>query len=50
MTIDEFERNLKACVQNFFDTYRDGAEFTPDQYPLEMDEGEWWEQFTITNQ
>lgn len=44
MTIDEFERQIKAEVENFFIRYRRQNKINPYTWPIDMAEGEWYDQ------
>jgi len=45
MTLDEFAQDLDATLIDFIGVWRLNHEKMPDQWPMEMDAGEWWEQF-----
>lgn len=45
MTLDEFEADLLKEAKEFVQKWRDGNERLPDEWPLEMNDGEWWEQY-----
>lgn len=47
MTLEEFVDRLNADVREFRDRYKEGHDSSsfPDQWPLEMDEESWFEQW-----
>lgn len=47
MTVDEYRHELLACVEHFVDHWRAEMKKNPSQWPKEMDEGEWYEQFLM---
>ena len=45
MTLNEFEQELMGEVQEFAKQWRDEHTEAPDEWPLNMNEGDWFEQF-----
>jgi hypothetical protein len=45
MTLDEYVAELKADVARFEEEWRESAAAEPDQYPMQMAPGEWFEQY-----
>lgn len=45
MEFKEFESKLGDDVQSFLTNWIENSRDTPDEFPMKMDEDEWWEQF-----
>lgn len=45
MTFDEFKRTVLKDVEAFEQEWQTGHEAHPDRYPLELSEGDWFDQF-----
>lgn len=45
MTLDEYVAELKADVERFEKEWRESAAAEPNQYPMAMPPGEWFEQY-----
>ena len=45
MTLDEFKKRVFDEEEHFITNYRDNAADVPDEWPLEMDEDAWWDQW-----
>ncbi len=45
MTLEDFIGRLNGDVREFRDMWKREHENMPDEWPLEMDEGEWFEMF-----
>lgn len=45
MTLEEFEKDVQETLKRFVRLYAEGNRKDPVNWPLDMDEGEWWEQF-----
>ena len=48
MTLDEFEKEMMGEVVEFFENWRKENKKDPDMFPMEMDQGNWDEQFLST--
>lgn len=44
MTLDEFHKIALRDFSGFFTDWVEENKAEPDQWPMEMDEPEWWEQ------
>ncbi len=47
MTLEQFIANEKERLSKFEKMWKDQAAIEPESYPLEMNHGDWDEQFTI---
>ncbi len=45
MTLDEFVKCLRASVDEFDANWRERNAKDGSDYPMQMGEGDWWEQF-----
>lgn len=45
MTLDEFVTQLKRDADDFKQRWLDGVAESPEDYPMELDEGDWSEQY-----
>lgn len=50
MTISEFNEEIIKAMVAFQDYWNRGHEKLPEQFPKDLDEEQWWEQFTIWTQ
>lgn len=48
MTLDEFKATLLEDIDAFVINHKKGHEENPEVWPLEMDEGDWFDQFLIS--
>lgn len=45
MTLEEFEKDVQETLKGFVRVYEEENRKDPVNWLLEMDEGEWWDQF-----
>ena len=45
MTLDEFALELRTSVEEFIENWRNKHQSQPLEFPLELEGGDWWEQF-----
>lgn len=45
MNLEEFSEIAKADIDRFVANWRKGVKKEPDMWPLDLPEGEWFEQF-----
>lgn len=48
INIDNFEAIARQSLENFLCGYREGIKLNPEHYPPEQAEGDWWEQFILS--
>ncbi|PJJ86834.1 hypothetical protein CLV77_1393 [Brevirhabdus pacifica] len=49
ITFREFEVKLRAAVEHWLLNWVENNRDMPDEYPMSMGEGDWWEQFVAEN-
>lgn len=45
MTLEEFKQTILKDLEGFEKEWEEGRQANPDHYPLELGEGDWFEQF-----
>lgn len=50
MKFREFESKVQEEVRKFLETWVEENRINPDEYPMEMREPDWWEQFIVAMQ